>query len=97
MLEFDVKSRVQLGRRREERPRQPLQRGVRSPATGHERRPRRNQLAPPYRPLGDDGHSGGSHREGCAEDPENRLHVEADLLHNYHGGGLGGHLHPFEV
>ena len=97
MLEFEVKSKVQpvahrardlaVGGRCEERADKPLQRGVRSPAAGHERRPGRAGQPPPQRPLEDDGHAGGGHRERRAEEPENRLHAEAaDARRRQRGG-----------
>lgn len=51
---------------------------MRRPATGHERGLSRTRFVPSRRSLQDDGHEGRGHREGCAEDPENRLHAQAE-------------------
>ena len=67
-----------LGRRREQRPHQPKQHRVRCPQNGHERGPCRAGQPPSRRSLQDDGHPGGSHRGRRPQDPENRLHPQAE-------------------
>lgn len=64
MLEFEVKSRVQpMGERKE---------------NGHEREPCRTRLSPPLRPLEDDELGGRGYSDECPQNPENRLHPEAE-------------------
>ena len=77
-----------FGRRREKRPCQPKQHRVRCSQIGHERGSRRTRLVPPHRSLQDDGHPGGSHSKRRAEDPENRLHAQAEDARCCQCGGV---------
>ena len=45
-------------------------RRVRGSSDGHERRLGRVGFVPPHRVVQDDGHAGGSHRQGCIEHAE---------------------------